>query len=80
MHRLGTVAGALQEAWAQSFDQLGYLRHQEGAHGVMLQGYGWHDDRTRVRIFAQQVEGGPRLFTEWRNIKERMNHDREVLL
>jgi hypothetical protein len=64
------VAGALQEAWARSFDQLGYVRHTEGAHGVMLQGYGWHDDHTRVRIFAQQVEGGPRLFTEWRNIKK----------
>ncbi len=34
--------------------------------GQVLQAYSWHDDRTRIRIFAQETEAGIRLFTEWR--------------
>ena len=60
------IAEALQRAWAADFDRLGYLRRQDDARGQVLQAYNWHDDRTRVRIFAQETEDGIRLFTEWR--------------
>jgi hypothetical protein len=60
------VGTALQEAWSRDLDRLGYVRRQDGPHGQVLQAYGWHDDRTRVHIFAQETEEGPRLFTEWR--------------
>jgi hypothetical protein len=56
---------ALQEAWSRDFDHLGMLRRQEGAAGTSKLAYGWHDDRTRVRTFAQEAEDGLRLFTEW---------------
>jgi hypothetical protein len=60
------IGAALQQAWAQNFDRLGYVRRRNGARGQVLQSYGWHDDQTRVRIFAQDTEDGTRLFTEWR--------------
>ena len=60
------MAAALQRAWSVGIDRLGYLRRQDGPHRPTLSGYGWHDDRTRVRIFVQETEKGPRLFTEWR--------------
>jgi hypothetical protein len=31
-----------------------------------LQSYYWHDDTTRVHLFAQATTAGARLFTEWR--------------
>jgi hypothetical protein len=33
----------------------------------VLEAYGWHDDSTRARIFTQDTEKGPQLFTEWRS-------------
>ena len=57
----------MKEAWARDFDRLGALRRQDGASGPILQAYGWHDDRVRVRMLAQQTTDGPRLLTEWRN-------------
>ncbi len=60
------IAEALQRAWAAGFDHLGYIRRQDGARGQVLQAYSWHDDRTRVRIFAQETEDSIRVFTEWR--------------
>jgi len=60
------VGAALQQAWSADFDHLGYLRRQDGTQGQVLQAYSWNDDRTRVRIFAQETEAGIRLFTEWR--------------
>jgi hypothetical protein len=71
-HRAGTalqpkdVGAALQEAWSRDIDRLGIVRRQDQKYGHVLKAYGWHDDRTRVRIFAQEMEDGPRLFTEWR--------------
>jgi hypothetical protein len=56
---------ALQEVWSRDFDHLGMLRRQEGAAGSPKQAYGWHDDRARVRTFAEEGEDGVRLFTEW---------------
>ncbi len=60
------VPKALLEAWSLDIDTLGVIRRQDMSAGQMLQGYGWHDDRTRVRIFGQDSEDGPRLLTEWR--------------
>jgi hypothetical protein len=60
------IGAALQNAWSADFDRLGYLRRQDGVQGPVLQAYSWNDDRTRVRIFAQETEEGTRLFTEWR--------------
>jgi hypothetical protein len=60
------VGAALQQAWAADLDHLGFLRCQDGALGQVLQSYGFHDDRTRVRLFAQETEEGIRMFTEWR--------------
>jgi hypothetical protein len=59
------VSAALQQAWGADLDHLGFLRRQEGARGQVLQAYSYHDDRTRVRLFAQETEEGIRLFTEW---------------
>lgn len=60
------VTAALQEAWSRNFDQLGYVRRTDGQRGQVHGAYGWHDDVTRVRIFAQDMEGGTRLCTEVR--------------
>jgi hypothetical protein len=60
------VAKALQDAWSQNLDTLGVIRRQDTASGQLLLGYGWHDDVTRVRIFGQDSDKGPRLMTEWR--------------
>ncbi|HWG44905.1 MAG TPA: hypothetical protein VN688_19180 [Gemmataceae bacterium] len=60
------VGAALQQAWSADLDRLGYLRRQDGPLGQVMQAYSWNDDRTRVRIFAQETEEGIRLFTEWR--------------
>ncbi len=60
------VPKALQEAWSRDLDTLGVVRRQDAASGQLREGYGWHDDVTRVRIFAQDSSQGPRLLTEWR--------------
>jgi hypothetical protein len=60
------VPRVLQEAWSRDLDTLGVIRRQDAPLGQLLQGYGWHDDVTRVRIFGQDGEDGPRMFTEWR--------------
>lgn len=63
----GDVVGVeLQKAWGRDIDRLGYLRRQDGPQGLVSQAYSYHDDRTRVRLFAQETEAGLRLFTEWR--------------
>jgi hypothetical protein len=59
-------SAALQEAWSRDIDRLGWLRRQELAESSAAQGYGWNDDRTRVRTFVQDSDQGPRLLTEWR--------------
>jgi hypothetical protein len=61
------VGAALQAAWTQDFDHLGYVRRVEGQAGQVHAAYDWHDDSTRVRTFAQDTEDGVRLFTEFRD-------------
>ena len=65
-HDAADVTAKMQEAWARDFNHLGALRRQDGAAGAILQAYGWHDDKVRVRLIAQETADGPRLFTEWR--------------
>jgi hypothetical protein len=60
------VVAALQQAWGVNLDRLGFLRRQDGAWGQIVNAYSYHDDRTRVRLFAQETQEGIRLFTEWR--------------
>ncbi len=65
-HNAADVTAKMQEAWAHDFDRLGALRRQDGPAGAVLQAYGWHDDKVRVRLLAQDGGDGLRLFTEWR--------------
>lgn len=59
------IVPALQQAWGADLDRLGYLRHQEGPWGQIVGAYSYHDDLTRVRLFAQETQEGIRLFTAW---------------
>jgi hypothetical protein len=61
------VTTALQTAWSQNIDHLGYVRRVEPQRGQVHAAYDWHDDVTRVRTFAQDTEDGIRLFTEFRD-------------
>jgi hypothetical protein len=65
------VLPALQTYWNDNVDQLGIVRRvdtlgTDSAVTKRLASWGWHDDRTRVRCFGMDTEGGARLFTEWR--------------
>jgi hypothetical protein len=65
------VVAALQEYWSENVEHLGVIRRvdtvgAESAVSQRLPSWGWHDDRTRVRCFGMDTEGGARLFTEWR--------------
>jgi hypothetical protein len=61
------MAQQLTEAWGREARALGWPRRQDFAGDKVLQGLGWHDDRTRVRMFWQESQNGPpRLYTEWR--------------
>jgi hypothetical protein len=64
------AARGLADAWGRELSTLGWYRRQDMVASDILQGLGWHDDRTRVRIFWQEPEtsGPPRIFTEWKNI------------
>ncbi len=56
----------VKEAWGRDLNSLGWPRRQEITDD-QLQGLGWNDDRTRLRIFWQESDHGPpRLFTEWK--------------
>jgi hypothetical protein len=59
------VTPDLEKIWGRDWKQLGLVRRVESASG-RLQGWGWHDDRVRVRTFVADTEHGPCLFTEWR--------------
>jgi hypothetical protein len=61
------AARLITEHWAREFRALGWPSRQDVADSV-LQGLGWSDDRTRIRMFWQESDEGPRLFTEWKEI------------
>lgn len=56
---------AVREAWARQAGQFGWPWRQDFAAGNVLQSWGHHDDRTRVRIFWQDGNQGRQIFTEW---------------
>jgi hypothetical protein len=56
---------AIVDAWGADIDNLGAIRRQDSPKEPLLQAFTWHDERTRVRIFGQQTETGPRLYREW---------------
>ncbi len=60
---------AVTDAWGQDLSTLGWPRRQDFTPHEALQSLGWHDDRTRVRTFWQEEDGGTvHLFTEWRSL------------
>jgi hypothetical protein len=62
------LAGVLNGAWLANAVELGWPRRQEQHASDALQGLGWHDDQTRVRMFWQETrDGTPKLYTEWRS-------------
>jgi hypothetical protein len=56
----------LESAWSKNVDHLGTLRRMDLDVGGNPLCYGFHDDRTRVRLFVQDTRDGPGLFSEWR--------------
>jgi hypothetical protein len=69
-----SVNDQISQAWGRSIRSLGWPTRQEGTSDGALQGLGWHDDSTRVRIFSQDADDGPpRIFTEWKETAEKKN-------
>lgn len=66
LRKTSEVVAALQQAWGADLDRLGFIRRQDDSVGPVVHSYGFHDDRTRVRLFGQETDDGIRLFTEWR--------------
>ncbi len=57
----------LTAAWGRDARMLGWPARQDVPDGQGLQGLGWHDEHTRVRLFWQEAENGPpRLYAEWK--------------
>jgi hypothetical protein len=60
---------AVTEAWGREARNLGWPQRRDVLSGEVLQGLGWHDERTRVRLFWEETkEGDPRVFTEWKTL------------
>lgn len=58
---------AVTEAWGREARNLGWPQRRDVLSGDVLQGLGWHDERTRVRLFWEETkEGDQRVFTEWK--------------
>jgi hypothetical protein len=59
----------LAQAWARELATLGWPRRQDLTAGDILQSFGWHDERTRVRLFWQENDQGEiYLYTEWQGL------------
>lgn len=64
-----TPSEQVTQSWARGIRSLGWPTRQDATAEGKLQGLGWHDDQTRIRIFWQESdEGPPRVFTEWKEI------------
>jgi hypothetical protein len=62
-------AQALGDAWGRELGTLGWPCREDFATNEVVQSLGWHDDRTRIRMFWQESETGPpRIFTEWKDL------------
>jgi hypothetical protein len=63
------LAAAVREAWARDLRSLGWPRREDVTSEDVLEGMGWHDEWTRVRVFWQDPDqGAPRLYTEWKGL------------
>ena len=60
----GQMAKALEATMGLVTRPAGSWMHQEAPERVVRL-IGWHDARTRVRLFWQEDKGIPRVFTEW---------------
>jgi hypothetical protein len=70
--QLPSTNDQITQSWARGIRSLGWPTRQDADSECGLTSLGWHDDRTRVRIFAQEAgDGPPRLFTEWKEIGEK---------
>jgi hypothetical protein len=66
-----TAADQITQTWGRSVRSLGWPTRQDSYPDGSVQSLGWHDDVTRVRIFAQDSEDGvSRVFTEWKDVPE----------
>lgn len=66
--RPAQLAQLLTDAWGREGRGLGWPARQDAAEG-RVQGLGWHDERTRVRLFWQESDSGPpRLHGEWKEL------------
>jgi hypothetical protein len=64
------LADALSAAWGRDIRSLGWPVRQDLSSGDALQSLGWHDERTRVRLFWQEPDQGPpRVYTEWKELR-----------
>lgn len=61
---------ALTDAWGRQLAAFGWPRRNDVVANGMLQGLGWHDDRTRIRIYWEEPDttGPPRVYTEWKEL------------
>ena len=54
-------------AWARDLRRFGWPRRQDATGDDALNGLGFHDERTRIRLFWQEPDQGPpRVYTEWK--------------
>jgi hypothetical protein len=59
----------MSEAWGRDARAFGWPARMDVPEGQGLQGLGWHDGRTRVRLFWQEAENGPqRMYAEWKDL------------
>jgi hypothetical protein len=66
-----TASDLITQAWGRSIKSLGWPTRQDAFADGSVQTLGWHDDMTRVRIFAQDSEDGlSRIFTEWKDVSD----------
>ncbi len=62
----------LNNVWGADADHLGVVRlvnqnvHPETGQ-MVVHGYNWHDDRTRIHAFIKRTREGKRMWTEWRD-------------
>jgi hypothetical protein len=59
---------AMRQDWAKQLGEFGWPWRHDFAGGNVLQSWGHHDDRTRVRIFWQDSASGKQIFTEWMHV------------
>ncbi len=63
---------ALQKHWTSDADRLGVIRRIDQVQNLetgdlVVRGYSWNDDRTRVHTFVEKTKEGHRTYTEWRD-------------